>query len=77
LVKQFSDRQIEIEPEIVDYILPRIERTAAGIRHVVAALDRLTLSQGRRLTKAVVAHYLRDTSTEFQNDKQIYLNLAR
>lgn len=62
LVKQFTDRQIEIAPDVVEHVMQRIERNAAGVRHAVEQLDLLALSEGRRLTKANVARYLRHDS---------------
>lgn len=59
LVKHFTDRQIDAAPDVIDYMLARIERSAAGARRTVAMLDMLALAEGRKLTKAIVARYLR------------------
>lgn len=48
--KQFHDRGLQPAPEVVHYILARIERSFAGIAAVVAALDVEALSAHRRLT---------------------------
>lgn len=48
--KQFHDRGLQPAPEVVNYILARIERSFAGITDVVGALDREALSAHRRLT---------------------------
>lgn len=48
--KQFHDRGLQPAPEVVHYILARIERSFAGIAGVVAALDVEALSANRRLT---------------------------
>lgn len=50
LVKQFHDRQIEVGAELIDYILPRIERTTSAVRDLVTALDRASLAEGRGVT---------------------------
>ena len=59
LVKHFSDRQMDVAPDVIDYVLKRVERTAAGIRRAVEMLDTLALSEGRALTKTIAARYLR------------------
>lgn len=48
--KQFHDRGLQPAPEVVHYILARIERSFAGIADMVAALDTASLSAHRRLT---------------------------
>ncbi|MBS8229000.1 chromosomal replication initiator DnaA, partial [Vannielia litorea] len=49
LVKHFSDRQLAPPPKLIDFLLPRIERSAAAIRRTVSALDRHQLATGRKL----------------------------
>ncbi|MDX2259005.1 MAG: hypothetical protein NW205_08825 [Hyphomicrobiaceae bacterium] len=51
LVKQFSDRQLLIEPAVVDYLVARIERSMAAARLVVAEIDGLALAMQRRVTR--------------------------
>ena len=58
LIKQFHDRQIEIGAEVVTYILPRIERTAASLRALVTKLDRASLAEGRGVTVALARQVL-------------------
>lgn len=48
--KQFHDRGLQPAPEVVHYILARIERSFAGIADVVGALDAASLSAHRKLT---------------------------
>lgn len=59
LIKHFADRQMDVTADVIDYMLTRIERSAASARRTVQTLDMLTLSEGRRLTKAIAARYLR------------------
>ena len=61
LVKQFHDRQITVGDELVDYLLPRIERTPVAISRRVAALDRAALAEGRRITIALARKVLEDS----------------
>ena len=64
LVKLFSDRQLTVEPAVVDYIALRIERSLDAARAVVAALDREALARGRPITKAIVSAILNDAAEE-------------
>ena len=50
MVKLFADRQLSVPPEVVQYLLPRIERSFAAVRTVVAALDRAALAKGQAIT---------------------------
>ena len=47
LVKLFADRQLRVGPEVVSFVLARMERTFDAARGIVAALDQ-TAMQGRR-----------------------------
>jgi DnaA regulatory inactivator Hda len=58
LVKQFHDRQIEVGADVIAYLLPRIERTAASLRATVERLDRAALAEGRRITVALARRLL-------------------
>jgi chromosomal replication initiation ATPase DnaA len=50
LVKQFTDRQISITADVIDYLVPRIERTPSAIRTIVDQLDKISLAENRRIT---------------------------
>jgi chromosomal replication initiation ATPase DnaA len=58
LVKLFSDRQLEVSPDVIDYLLPRIERTFAGAQAVVMRLDRVALARRRQVTVRLAAELL-------------------
>ena len=59
LVKLFADRQLAVGEGVIAYLLPRIERSLAGARGVVAELDKVALSRGRAVTKQLAAEVLR------------------
>jgi chromosomal replication initiation ATPase DnaA len=48
LVKLFIDRQLDVSVEAVQFLLPRIERSFAAARRIVAAVDRIALTAKRR-----------------------------
>lgn len=58
LVKHFADRQVAVGPGLIDYLVPRIERSSAAAEAVVAALDRAGLAGRRPLTPRLAAEVL-------------------
>ncbi|HLW92808.1 MAG TPA: DnaA/Hda family protein [Roseiarcus sp.] len=64
LVKLFSDRQLAVDPAVIDYIALRIERSLSAARATVAALDREALARGRAVTKPIAAAVLKDAAEE-------------
>lgn len=50
MVKLFADRQLSVPPDVVQYLLPRIERSFAAVRAVVAELDRAALAKRQAIT---------------------------
>ncbi len=59
LVKLFSDRQLEISPEIVNYLALHIDRTMSAVREAVEKLDRTALAKKRRITRNLVREILK------------------
>jgi len=57
-VKQFNDRQLIVDPEVVLYLIRRIERSFASVRRIVEALDRTSLEEGRRITRMLARRVL-------------------
>lgn len=54
LTKLFSDRQIFVSQEVVQFIVPRLERTFAALRDIVDRIDRKALVEKRRVTVPLV-----------------------
>lgn len=59
LFKLFSDRQLQVEPRVVSYIAMRIERSLGAVRQLVDLLDHEALAQGRPVSRAMAAQFLR------------------
>ena len=62
MIKQFSDRQIEIEPQLVEYLFKRMERSLQAVTKIVDELDRGSLGTGRAITKVLAREILLDKS---------------
>ena len=54
LVKLFYDRQLEVSSEVVDYILPRIERSFSFVRQLVEKTDKIALAEKKGVTIPVI-----------------------
>lgn len=55
ITKLFADRQVEVEPHVVQYLVRRIERSLATAIGVVDRLDRAALEQKSRITRSLAA----------------------
>jgi chromosomal replication initiation ATPase DnaA len=60
IVKLFADRQVAVDESLVSYLAARIERSFAGARAAVVALDREALRQQRPVTRALAVDLFRD-----------------
>ena len=61
LIKLFSDRQVVVGPEVVRYLVRRMERSFAGAGRLVARLDALALVEGRAITLALARRVMEET----------------
>ncbi len=48
--KQFSDRQLLVDDEVVSYVSARCERTLEGVKNLVQTLDKNALAEQRNIT---------------------------
>jgi chromosomal replication initiation ATPase DnaA len=55
VTKLFADRQIEVEPHVVQFIVRRIERSLSTAIRTVDALDHAALERGSRVTRSLAA----------------------
>lgn len=62
LFKLFSDRQLVVDPAVIDFIALRIERSLDAARAIVAGLDREALARGKPVTRAMAAQLLRESA---------------
>lgn len=57
-VKLFADRQLSVDPKVISYLVGRMERSSEEAVALVELLDRLSLSRGRAITRAIAAEAL-------------------
>ena len=58
LVKLFNDRQLTVSPQLIDWLVTRMDRSMGTARKLVAALDARALAEGRKITRALAAEVL-------------------
>lgn len=62
LVKQFTDRQIKIGAEVIDYLLRHMDRSFEAAHQTVAAADALSLAEKRPVTIPLLKRILQNQS---------------
>ena len=58
LVKLLADRQLTPKPELINYLMTRMDRSFAAAIALVDRLDAASLAQKRPLTRALAAQVL-------------------
>jgi chromosomal replication initiation ATPase DnaA len=66
-LKHFSDRQLAIAPDVIPFLMPRVDRSMAAIKATVEEIDRAALAEHRSITRAFVAKLMK-TKTEKTQD---------
>jgi chromosomal replication initiation ATPase DnaA len=57
-VKLFHDRQLKVEPGVIAYILPRMERSFLAVQSLVDQIDRNSMAEKRSVTVPLVRSIL-------------------
>jgi DnaA regulatory inactivator Hda len=58
LVKLFADRQLRVDDDVIDYLVPRLERSFAAVQTMAARLDEAGLVRQRPVTVPLVRSLL-------------------
>lgn len=58
MVKLFADRQLSVDPKVISYLVGRMERSSEEAVALVDLLDKLSLSRGRAVSRAMAAEAL-------------------
>lgn len=61
MLKHFADRQLAIDPKVLEFLALRIERSLEAAAAAVEAVDRAALRSGRRISRQLVVEALRST----------------
>lgn len=57
-VKLFEDRQVRVDPRVIGYVVPRMERSAEEAAALVDLMDRLALARGSAITRVIASEAL-------------------
>jgi chromosomal replication initiation ATPase DnaA len=68
LMKLFADRQLYMDDKLVSYIVARMERSLNAAQTIVERLDRLGLSRGTRISRAMAAEVLTELGGDPEED---------
>lgn len=60
VIKLFSDRQLAVTPEVIHYIVRRLERSFAEARRFVTLLDNSALAKKRKISVALLREVFRE-----------------
>ena len=58
LVKLFAERQLQVAPPVIDYLVKRMDRSFSAARKVVADLDAASLAERRAITVRLASEVL-------------------
>jgi chromosomal replication initiation ATPase DnaA len=61
LAKQFADRQLAVEANVISYLVSRMERSLAASASIVEQLDRLSLERHVRISRALASLVVKDS----------------
>ena len=50
IIKLFNDRQLDVKPKVVNFLMQRVERSYLGIMEIIDFLDNSSLSQKKSIS---------------------------
>lgn len=69
LVKLFADRQLNVEPPVLQYLVRHMERSAEAAIELVRELDTRSLADKRRVTRVLASDVLKQMRLHLGEDK--------
>jgi chromosomal replication initiation ATPase DnaA len=70
LARLLADRQVRVPEKLQAYLLTHLPRTGGALREAAARLDRLSLAQGRTVSRAMAAQVVRDLGAEPEDGQE-------
>jgi chromosomal replication initiation ATPase DnaA len=71
MLKHFADRQLDVDPKVLDYLALHVDRSLGAAARAVEAVDRAALGSGRKISRQLAAEVLaamaREGALEGQN----------
>ena len=59
LIKIFNDKQLKINPNIIDFLVSRLERSYESINLFIEKIDKFSLEKGKKITISLINDLLR------------------
>jgi chromosomal replication initiation ATPase DnaA len=63
MLKHFADRQLDIDPKVLEFLALNVDRSLQAAAAAVEAVDRLALATGRKINRQLVVEALAGSST--------------
>jgi chromosomal replication initiation ATPase DnaA len=63
LLKHFGDRQLTVEPQVIDHLVTHMERSFEAAHGLVAEIDRQSLADKRRVTRTLATAIMQSWGT--------------
>jgi len=63
MLKQFTDRQLDIDPKVLEFLALRVERSLAAAAAAVEAVDQAALASGCKINRQLVLETLKATAS--------------
>lgn len=63
ILKHFSDRQLDVDPKVLDFLALHVERSLEAAAQAVAAVDQAALASGRKISRQLAAETLKASLT--------------
>lgn len=63
MLKHFTDRQLDIDPKVLEYLALRVERSLAAAAAAVEAVDQAALASGRKINRQLVMETLKASAS--------------
>ncbi len=54
IIKLFNDRQILIKPNVVNFLMQRIERSYLGVAEIIDLIDKVSLSKKKSVSISLI-----------------------
>ena len=59
LIKIFNDKQLLINPNVIDFLMSRLERSYKSINDFIEKIDKFSLEKGKKITIALISDLIK------------------
>lgn len=68
IVKQFADRQLSVDPDVLTYMLARMDRSFSAVRNLIRAVDAYAMAHKRAITIPLVREAMGVMETQHSDE---------